>query len=79
MIDLDKAPLQGEEVLALLKKLRGVHAMARQYPESNAVSDTELRKLRDKFESTGGYGGKRLRDLCREAVTLLDAAWQADA
>lgn len=79
MIDLDKAPLQGEEVLTLLKNLREVHAIARQYPESKAVPDTELRKLRDKFESTGGYGGKRLRDLCREAVTLLEAAWQADA
>jgi hypothetical protein len=79
MVDLDKAPLEGDEVLALLKKLRELHSIARQSEDSKKVPDTALRQLRDKFESTGGYGGKRLRDLCREAVTLLDAAWQEDA
>jgi hypothetical protein len=76
VIDLDKTPLGPNEVLDLLKKLRSIHAIARQCPPSKLLSDSKMATLRDKFESTGGYSGKRLRDLCREAVAVMDAVWQ---
>ena len=72
IVDLDSAPLTGEEQIHLAKNLRWLHGIARDWDAKKHIPDAALTSLVNEIGSTKSVTRLRVRELCIGVISALE-------